>query len=71
MPKNMPKTKNKQDTRLVIKVTDEIDNEAPEAVQAELHPEIIEALNAKKLKKVKVNYPVDYIPELERDEDQL
>ena len=67
----MPKTENKEDTKLVIKVVGEADDETPEVVQAELHPEILEALNAKKIKKVKVNYPIDYVPELERDEDQL
>lgn len=67
----MIKAKSKTDTKLVNKVIDGTEDDNPEAVQTELHPEILEALNVKKFKKVKVNKPIDYIPELERDEEQL
>jgi hypothetical protein len=49
-------------------IVDIVDIEpTPEIVTSELDPEILEALSAKKAKKVKPAADVDYIPELERD----
>ena len=70
----MPKKLVKKDKEpKVKKIVEEIDDEGAEPTEAitELDPEVLEALTAKKVKKAKVNHPVDYIPELERDDFDL
>lgn len=47
------------------------DDEAVEGKHDELDPEILEALNAKKKQAKKTTKFVDYIPELERGDDEL
>src|SRR3989339_1865697 len=47
------------------------DDDAAEVKHDELDPEILEALNAKKKQAKKANKFVDYIPELERGDDEL
>lgn len=59
---------NKNDLKKVSIVTDE---EPTNPVHTELDPEVLEALNAKRIKKVKTPHDVDYIPELERDESDF
>jgi hypothetical protein len=73
MPKKLIKAKAPvADKKLVKKIIEEDDDVTPEGEQAEeLDPEVLEALTAKKVKKVKVNHPIDYIPELERDESDF
>lgn len=66
----MPKTKAQKETKKSKKIVDviEIEPASPEEIHAELDPEVLEALNAKKVKKTKPSNVVDYIPELERDD---
>jgi hypothetical protein len=77
MPKAKSKTASKtkvspkDEIKLLKKVVDVEDDETPEVAATELDPEVLEALNSKKVKKVKVNHPIDYIPELERDEEDM
>lgn len=66
MPKNMPKSKKKQNKDDII-----LEEDGDEAVspEGELDPEVLSALENKRKKKIPAPSDVDYIPELERDVD--
>ena len=53
-----------------IVVDTELEDEEVEETE-ELDPEVLEALNVKKKQKVKQNNGVDYIPELERGDEDI
>ena len=64
----MSKQKNDKAIDKPKKILEELEPAPVEAVHAELDPEVVEALNARKPRKPKSSGDVDYIPELERDE---
>lgn len=66
MPKNMPKSKKKQNKDDIILEEDSDEAVSPEG---ELDPEVLSALENKRKKKIPAPSDVDYIPELERDVD--
>jgi len=64
----MTSKNNKTKENVIIKKNDEKEVEKVVAAHPELDAEVLDALNVKRKKKKPID-AVDYIPELERDED--